>query len=103
MIKSQLRITVVHGDRWVVYLSGDVDLSARPQLQSIGEVLAWQEGRVDFDLTGVDFIDTSGWAGVQEAARTAGGRILNPSAPVRHLTDVMARTGIPKRRPLSAA
>jgi ABC-type transporter Mla MlaB component len=98
VIKSPLRISVVHGDRWVVYLSGDIDLSARPQLQSIAEVLAFQEGDVDFDLAGVAFIDTAGWAAVQEAARATPGRLLNPSAPVRHLTATMARTRTSKRR-----
>jgi anti-anti-sigma factor len=103
MMQSAVRMTVLHTDRCVVRVAGELDVSSYPQLRLIAEVLACQEGAIDFDLGGVTFIDSSGWAAVQEAARTARGRIVNPSPRVRQLTDLMARTRTPGRRLPNAA
>jgi anti-anti-sigma regulatory factor len=94
---SPLSTTLRRTDRWIVALSGEVDAASRPELISLAESLSKFEGDIDFDLSGVRFIDSAGWAGVQAAsgaARTAGrsARIINPSPPVRHLTDAIARS-----------
>lgn len=96
-------MAVRHGERWVVYLSGELDLASRRQLLSMAEILACRDGKVDFDLSGLGFIDSSGWTAVQDAARTARGRIVNPSAPVKRVTELMARTGTLRRHLPTAA
>jgi anti-anti-sigma factor len=103
-IESPLSTTLRRTDRWIVSLSGEIDAASRAELISLAEALSKFEGDIDFDLRGVRFIDSAGWAGVQAAAgaaRTAGrsARIINPSPPVRHLTDAIARSHARPRRP----
>jgi anti-anti-sigma factor len=98
--------SITHTDRWIVALSGEIDAAARAELLSLVATLATRRGDIDFDLSGVRFIDTAGWACVRaasNAATTSGksARIVNPSPTVRHLTDVMARSHT--RAPLSSA
>jgi anti-anti-sigma regulatory factor len=84
-------------------VAGEVDASAHHHLQLIAEVLACREGAVDFDLGNVTFMDSSGWAAVQAAAYRAQARIVNPSAEVRHVTDLISRTRTAARRLTKAA
>lgn len=96
-------------DHWTVFLSGEIDVTARPELLSVAETLAARGGDVDFDVSGVRFMDVSGWTALRAAtsvARSLGcsARIVNPSPSVRHLTDVLtrSRTGrTPIRRPVA--
>jgi anti-anti-sigma factor len=101
--QSSFQMTVSRKDVWTVSLAGELDASAGVALRSFASLLATSPSRVDFDLSGVQFIDTAGWASVcaaRAALEAAGvkGRIVSPSRSVRHLTDVMARTHGPRRQ-----
>ena len=103
--------TIKRTDRWIVSLSGEIDAASRSELLSLVELLSERSGGIDFDLSGVRFIDTAGWASVRAASRAAeasgtSARITNPSPTVRHLTDAIARTRQTRgyrRRPSASA
>lgn len=96
-IEPPFLTVVARTDRWTVSVCGEIDAASRPELLSLAETLSEWGGDVDFDLRGVVFIDTAGWASVRaaaDAAKASGrrARIINPSPTVRHLTDVIARS-----------
>lgn len=102
--ESTFSSVITRTDRWIVSLSGEIDAAARSELLSLAALLSEFGGGVDFDLGGVSFIDTAGWASVRaasEVAQASGGsaRIINPSSTVRHVTDVVARSHA-RRRPV---
>jgi anti-anti-sigma regulatory factor len=83
-------------NRWVVKVNGELDLATGQILVADARDLVCQGKSVDFDLSGITFADSAGWAGVRGAARVleeAGlvARIVNPSPPVRKLTALLAR------------
>ena len=69
---------------------GELDISTKGHLAEVAGILAGLERGVDFDLSGVSFIDPSGWDGVAEALgllKRAGlpARVVRPSASVLRL------------------
>jgi anti-anti-sigma regulatory factor len=99
------RMTAARAERrWSVTLSGERDAAAGPELGGLAEMMSASGADVDFDLGGITFVDPAGWRAVHRAARVVeasgrSARILNPSQPVRHLTDLIAA----RRRPTVAA
>lgn len=67
-------------DGLVVELRGDVDLSRSPELRvALLEMAAEQPGRIVLDLSGVDYMDSSGVATLVEALqhqRKHGGKVV---------------------------
>jgi anti-anti-sigma factor len=95
---------ITRTDHWIVSLSGAIDAAAHSELLSLAEMLSKRGGDIDFDLSGVRFIDTAGWAGVVaalDAAKAFGisARVVNPSSSVRYLTDLVARSHGPRGAP----
>ncbi len=91
-------------NRWVVRIRGELDLATGRVLVADAHDLARQRRSVDFDLGGVTFADSSGWASVRAAARIleeAGlvARIVNPSPAVRKVTGLLARHPEGRRAP----
>jgi anti-anti-sigma factor len=92
-----LSTTISYTDRWRIALGGELDADARSTLQPLVEALAGSgEDAVDFDLSGVTFADSAGWAVVCAAAatlRSAGmpSRIVEPSAAILRLTGLLQR------------
>ena len=102
--ESAFSSIITRTDRWIVSLSGEIDAAAQSELLSLAEMLSKLGGGIDFDLSGVRFIDTAGWANVlavSDAAKTSGNsaRVVNPSSSVRHLTDLLARSHGPRSTP----
>jgi anti-anti-sigma factor len=90
-----MTITITHTDHWVIRLAGEVDVASTAQLRSLAEALSLSEGDVDFDLSRVTFIDSSGWVEIRKVSTSLdvdgrGVRIVNPSRAVRRLTDALA-------------
>jgi anti-anti-sigma regulatory factor len=98
-----LSALISYNERWRVALWGEVDRSARDRLLSLATALATSgNDPVDFDLSGVTFIDRAGWLAVSTAAAMlqaagAAARIINPSPAVRRLTDLMSRVALASR------
>ncbi|HLI53525.1 MAG TPA: STAS domain-containing protein [Acidimicrobiales bacterium] len=92
-----LSTTISYSDRWRITLGGELDADARSTVQPLAEALAESgEDAVDFDLSGITFADSAGWAVVCEAAatlRSAGmpARIVEPSAAVCRLTGLLQK------------
>jgi anti-anti-sigma factor len=89
--------------RWVISVTGEVDLATGLQLVTAAEKLVAQGRPIDFDLSRVTFIDSAGWAAVRFAARAvdragAVARISNPSLPVRRIMALVSR--VPPLGPL---
>jgi anti-anti-sigma factor len=93
----ELQVTVCWAAGWTIYLSGELDAAGSSQLDRVGAALAdAQIAAADFDLSGVTFMDTAGWANLAAAMSTveASGavtRTRNPSPSVRRLLDVVRR------------
>jgi anti-anti-sigma factor len=92
-----MTITITHTDHWVIRLTGEVDVASTAQLRLLAEALALSDGDVDFDLSRVSFIDSSGWVEIRKVTgKVETGdrrvRIVNPSRAVRRLTDALAAT-----------
>lgn len=103
-LESAFSSVITRTDRWIVSLSGEIDAAAHSELLSLAEMLSKVGGGIDFDLSGVRFIDTAGWASVRaasDAAKASGNsaRVVNPSSSVRHLTDLLAGSHVPRRVP----
>jgi anti-anti-sigma factor len=92
-----LLMTISHDGscgRWRVSLRGEVDASAASQLCLVADLLSADGDPVDFDLSGVSFMDRSGWASICAASDTAQRagvdvRVLNPSRAVTNLTELL--------------
>jgi anti-anti-sigma factor len=91
----ELQVTVCWAAGWTIYLSGELDAAGSGQLDRVGAALAGaQVGAADFDLSGVTFMDTAGWANLAAAMSTveATGAVIrtrNPSPSVRRLMDIV--------------
>ena len=88
-------MSVSYDDRWTVKLRGDVDAGSRVQLCALAEILRTNGQPVDFDLGRVTFVDRAGFAAICAAADTVRAvgteaRVVNPSRPVRRLTDLLS-------------
>jgi anti-anti-sigma factor len=91
----ELQVTVCWSAGWTIYLSGELDGAGAAQLARVGAALA--DARIaaaDFDLSGVTFVDTAGWAVLCEAmalVEESGAvvRARNPSPSVRRLVDIV--------------
>ena len=97
-------MTVSYDDRWTVRLRGDVDAGSRVQLCSLAGLLRTSGQPVDFDLRRVTFVDRAGWAAICAAADTVRevgteARVVNPSRPVRRLTDLLSSMHPSRGRP----
>ena len=77
----------------VIKLNGEIDMSNVDSLREVIEpVLQQTYERVDFDLSGLDFMDSSGIALLLRiAAKTGSVRLRGPSALVRRM---IAATGL---------
>lgn len=103
-----LRMKVDHDDWWRIFLSGEVDWSAKRELCSLANLLSTFGEPVDFDLSRVSFVDRAGWAAIfsaTEIVRASGvvARIVNPSTEVKRLTDLLAMTGGARGLPAQTA
>lgn len=82
-----------HDDKVVVSVGGDVDLVTSHELRQVLEDAVRVNPRVEVDLTGLTFIDSSGLSALVEghrAARDAGGVVVlrNPTPMLRRLLDI---------------
>lgn len=92
--EAPLQLKVAHTQHWRVTISGEVDASAKAELCSLAELLCTRGDSVDFDLSGVTFVDRGGWGAVcaaQDLARSGGlaARVVSPSPAVRRLTELL--------------
>ncbi|MDE3205765.1 MAG: STAS domain-containing protein [Acidobacteriota bacterium] len=81
-------------DRWIVMVQGELDASSRRHMADLAAILAGPGRDVELDLSGVTFVDSSGWAAVEAAveALEAGGvaaRVGRMSEPVRRVRAVL--------------
>ena len=72
---------------------GEIDAHTAPQVREAGEAILTESDTVRFDLSGVEFIDSSGLGvlvGLTSAARDGGGDviIIAPSRPVVRLLQI---------------
>jgi anti-anti-sigma factor len=80
---------------WTIYLSGELDAASASQLDRVAAALAGAKiAAANFDLGGVTFMDTAGWANLtaaMTAVEVSGAvtRIRNPSPSVHRLIDVV--------------
>ena len=77
----------------VVTVRGEVDLVSSPELRRVLDEALTSSPRVQVDLAGLTFIDSSGLSALVEAhrkAREAGGALvlLNPTSMLRRLLDI---------------
>src|SRR3954452_25043154 len=103
----QLRLERLGGQACVIAVTGDLDLSSAPEVRrAVGAALGEGERLIVIDLTGADFVDSSGlgalaWA--QLRARAAGGdmRVAGAHDDVRraiglaHLDSVLSLDDTP--------
>ena len=83
-------------DRWIVAIQGELDMSTRADMASLSDILSGLGMDVDLDMSGVRFIDSSGWDAVSELTarlQRAGiaTRIVDPSEPVRRVRALLDR------------
>jgi anti-anti-sigma regulatory factor len=90
-------VTVVPADgRWKMVVEGELDLRSGRDVREVAEFLAIAPvAAVEFDLTGVTFMDTAGWRSVQDARRLLAGRATSVtvgpvSAAVRRFLSAVA-------------
>jgi anti-anti-sigma factor len=67
------QIRLLHTTCWVVEASGEIDLSAAPQLTSLVRLLEVMDGDVDVDLSEVTFMDSAGWDAMRAMLTTLRG------------------------------
>jgi anti-sigma B factor antagonist len=84
------------GDTPVVSLSGELDLSNTERVRSqVDDALAGGSDRLVFDLSGLEFMDSSGIALLAAAAqRVRAVEIRDPPATVRRLLELTGLTEI---------
>lgn len=96
-----MRATPTDDYCWTVLVQGELDISTRRHLAEVAEILAGLGKPVEFDLSGVTFIDPSGWGGVTQAIdalERAGvaARVVHPSEPVKRLRSLLAHPALPR-------
>jgi anti-anti-sigma factor len=88
---------ISYTDRWTVSVSGEVDISSSQRLNALAQALQNASiADVDFDLSGVTFVDGGGWSAIcatVSALRSQGlrARIVNPSPVVRRFTSLLSQ------------
>ena len=94
MSSPPLSVSVIQRtDTTVLVAAGDLDMETAPLLESIVSEQAVEAGLV-IDLSGVQFIDSSGLRGLLRIRQRPGGlRLAAPSATVRRLLDLTDLTG----------
>jgi anti-anti-sigma factor len=60
-----------HEGQRVLFLHGELDLAAAPALRARATELALQDGVVNIDLAGVEFVDVAGLCALNSLAREA--------------------------------
>ena len=60
-----------HEGQRVLFLRGELDLAAAPALRARATELALQDGVVNIDLAGVEFVDVAGLCALNSLAREA--------------------------------
>ncbi len=86
---------------WIVYLSGELDRAAGPELDLVASALgAAGVAALDFDLSGIRFVDMAGWRCLTAAVSTieAGGavvRLRKAHPSVRRFMESLDRAGTP--------
>ena len=88
-----LTSTVVVGDKAVVSVTGDVDLTSSGRLREALREALHESGNVVVDFAGLTFIDSSGLSALVDAhsrARDGGGTLTlrHPTATLRRLLDI---------------
>lgn len=82
-------------DTVLVRLTGEIDIS---NVEAFRETLAATVGAADavvFDLSGIEFMDTSGLALLIDIANTAASCVLrDPSSQVRRVVEASGLTGV---------
>jgi anti-sigma B factor antagonist len=90
----ELVTSVEHADRCVVVsVQGDVDLVSSPELRRVLDEALRLSPRVQVDLSGLTFVDSSGLSAFVQAhrkARDAGGvlELHHPTPMLRRLLDI---------------
>lgn len=88
-----------HADCWAVMIHGELDITTKGHLAEVAAILAPLGKGVHLDLSGVTFIDPSGWDGVTAAVESlnrAGvpARVVHPSEQVRRLQALLAESAL---------
>lgn len=87
-LDDQLHITAGAEGTVVVELRGEIDLGNAAEIGAEISKSVGDQARVVFDLSGVEFMDTSGLAVLLTVARTAASVLIrNPSMQVRRVIE----------------
>jgi len=95
------------GDEILIAVRGEVDLYSSPQLRTaLLEAVPAAGTDVAVDLSGVEYIDSSGVATLVEGLKSArennkGFYLVNPSAPVRQVLELARLDSIFEVKPTS--